>query len=408
MSQPQQHPWQRPPHSGPLTLPRAKSPSIESLRESLQQAAQHPEQCHKLVETFWQNLPRTPLIEPYDSEQSVVTFLWRATEPLAGVLLFLNAFTRKDQLTESQLERLIATDIWSLSMVMPNSWRASYAFHPYSAAARPVWLDSNDAREIREGLIQGIADPLNPEHMRNRSGRPQSVITLPAAPAQPWLQPRNGPRAEAAQPIAGPAGKQLWVWRPEGSENSTLPLLIACDGDVWTSSQNLVTTVNNLIHDREIPPLMLVMVDHSDLEERWKELSASGDGSHYLARVLLPWLRERYRLSTNAAEVIVAGQSLGGLTALNTVLHYPNLVGAALSQSASLWQELALPHPLPQVRAYLEVGSYETILLEPNRVFRDNLVASGSHITYVEYTGGHDYACWRGGIAQGLRALLPR
>jgi enterochelin esterase-like enzyme len=54
---------------------------------------------------------------------------------------------------------------------------------------------------------------------------------------------------------------------------------------------------------------------------------------------------------------------------------------------------------------YLECGKQEWVLLPLHRKFARMLRKGGQqqHLNYVEYNGGHDYACWRGGIADGLR-----
>jgi enterochelin esterase family protein len=108
---------------------------------------------------------------------------------------------------------------------------------------------------------------------------------------------------------------------------------------------------------------------------------------------------------------VVAGQSLGALTALRAALEHPEVVGGAIAQSASLWQRdlgagLA-GRRLAGLRAYIEVGTQEWVLREPNRAFARQLAAAGATVEFREYNGGHDYACWRGGIADGLRWMLP-
>ena len=55
---------------------------------------------------------------------------------------------------------------------------------------------------------------------------------------------------------------------------------------------------------------------------------------------------------------------------------------------------------------FLEVGSEERQVVTGNRRLRQILIESRRPFGYREYRGGHDYACWRGGIADGLIAAL--
>jgi enterochelin esterase family protein len=56
-------------------------------------------------------------------------------------------------------------------------------------------------------------------------------------------------------------------------------------------------------------------------------------------------------------------------------------------------------------RVYAEVGKQEWVLLPPHRTLAKIFKKPGIDCRYEEYNGGHDYACWRGGIAEGLRHL---
>lgn len=117
-----------------------------------------------------------------------------------------------------------------------------------------------------------------------------------------------------------------------------------------------------------------------------------------------------HAISPDAADRLVAGQSLGGAVALLTAAERPDAVGAFLAQSASLWQDgLAerVADAMPaSARGHLEVGRQEWVLLEPNRELHRRLAGAGVRHRYLEFNGGHDYACWRGGIAEGLAGLL--
>ena len=60
------------------------------------------------------------------------------------------------------------------------------------------------------------------------------------------------------------------------------------------------------------------------------------------------------------------------------------------------------------IRFYQEIGllEHEMIGVGMNRHFRDVLRAKGYPVKYREFYSGHDYACWRETLADGLVSLL--
>ncbi len=369
-----------------------------------------------VVEDFWQSHPESPLVEdaPNRPQERIVTFLWRDADA-EEVLLFVNRLTDERNLADSLMRRIPGTDVWHLSYRMRSGWRASYGFAPRHRGQRWAWSDG-DQVSVRRSLDRSLPDPRNVDECLGRAGNALSVVTLPDAPAQPWLARREGVPRGTVTEHEGPDGRTVWVYESPGTDAGVrragrrpLPVVVALDGDVWTSSQDLAGTLDNLIHDGELRPPLVVMPDSGGTRRRWTELDGTGAGPAWIADRLLPWARARWAVSTGPADVVVAGQSLGGLTALRAVLERPDAVGSALSQSASLWQhELTVDgRDLAGIRVYQEVGTQEWVLREPNEKLAARLAVSGADVHFVEYDGGHDYACWRGGIADGLRRLLP-
>ncbi len=405
--------WRIPPKPPrPRPAPLAASPVVTQLEQSLAETGgAGTRQGAALVDEFWSGPgAESPLVEPVPEHPGdrIVTFWWQDSEA-ERVLLFVNRITDERNLASSYLRRVAGTDIWHLSYRMASDWRASYAFLPQRD--RPVWLDGDDQAAIRAALDRGLADPRNPETTRNRPGTVMSVVSLPDAPAQHWVARRESVRRGSVAERTGPGDRRLWVYSPPTASDEPLPVVLVLDGEVWTSSQSLATTMDNLIHDRLVCPAHLVMLDSGGLRARWGELGSPGEIGRYLIRRLLPWARQEYPISDRREDVVLAGLSLGGLVALRTALEHPRQVGAVLSQSASLWSD-DLSGPLATsdvrgLRAYLEVGTQEWVLAEPNRRFADHLSGAGAEVRFVAYNGGHDYACWRGGIADGLRYLLP-
>ena len=57
------------------------------------------------------------------------------------------------------------------------------------------------------------------------------------------------------------------------------------------------------------------------------------------------------------------------------------------------------------MRFFQEAGSNEREVLDQNRRLRDLLRERGYEVGYREFQGGHDYACWRGSLADALTTV---
>ncbi|MET0448091.1 MAG: enterochelin esterase [Aeromicrobium sp.] len=387
----------------PWPSPLASSPAVHALGERPDARA---------VEAFWRDTaPVLPLVEPADDPaHAVVTFCWRDADA-EQVLLFANRLTDETSLGDSLMRRVLGTDLWHLSYRMPRDWRASYSFVPHRADEPAPWAGDGDQVAIRSALDHGRRDPRNPDTCRNRAGVVQSVVSLPDAPPQPWLEVRDVPRGEVVT-TTGPTGRTVWVHRPHGATDTPRPVVVALDGDAWTSTQSLPTILDNLVAEGLLPDVCALLVDSGDREARWRDLDATGGIDEYIVDELLPWARSRYGISADPTQVVVVGQSLGGLSALRTGLRHPGSVGAVVAQSASLWSDdllgLVAACTDPSIRVHLEVGALEWVLVQPHRELAIALEDAGIDVTFAEFTGGHDYACWRGGVADALVGLWGR
>jgi len=390
----------------PAPAPVAGSALVADLEVRLHDAADRS----AVLADFWAGPARaTPVVEPAAPGQGVVTFLLR-DDDAEQVLLFVNRLTDERDLGASLMRRVEGTDVWHLSYRMDDDWRASYAFLVQRPGERAPWLDAADQVAIRATLDRGRCDPRNPDRCRNRAGVEQSVASLPGAPDQPWLARRTGvPRGDVRRTTT-PDGRTAWLYRSVGVRQDA-PLLIALDGEVWTGPQDLPTTLDNLVHDSATRPLCALLLDSGGRDRRWDDLGEGSSMPDLVAGPLLEWARDVLPVSRSRDDVTVAGQSLGALTALWTLVTHPDRVGSVISQSASLWQDEILgvvPRAdLTGTRAWVEVGRQEWVLQPRHPRAADLLRAAGSDVRYDEFNGGHDYACWRGGIATALAALHP-
>lgn len=426
----------------PQRAPLATSPTLAAMHQRL---LERPQLASQLQAQLWQQVTSTPLLEadPTQEDKYLVTFLWRGAAH--SVLLFVNRLTDEKNLADSYMRRLPGTDTWYLTYRMDGDWRASYCFLPAPAAAQAPWLQGSQVR-LRQALDGGLPDPHNPVTCTNRRGFVQSVVSLPLAPAWPlgeWpvfsddaagagrfdgggLGAGRGD-ADAGRLDVGrldaivdleALGRQIWVYTPALIDRAqSWPVLLVLDGEVWLKRHHLHLALAQLMDAGLIAPAYIVFIDSGGTEQRWQELGDSeSDFGGYLSGQLLNWLKAHYAISPKPAERVVIGQSLGALTVLRTLVAYPQLIGAGISQSASLWQDVlfnelnaldATQTPLAGTRAWIEVGSQEWILapLQPKAVHQ--LRKAGMQVKDMVYNGGHDYACWRINLASALMQLLP-
>lgn len=382
---------------------------------------------------FWREanslaLPLVTAINGADNEREV-TFLWRAASPLRGVYVRLNRVTDKDNVAKGMMTQLPTTDIWHLTLRLPASYCGSYTMveiPPETPGETVLQLGS------RFASLVGKADPLNSAPGINVRGNAQeSVLALDHAPAQEeW----SGCRAYAGQlftsehRLAGQR-RRVRLYLPDVPVVQPLGLLVLTDGEIWFDHLGVSAAIDAAIRSGRIAPVAVLGIDNINARERIAILGGRRELVLDIAERLLPALRAKYpeRRWADRTQTVLAGQSLGGVTALMAARHAPESFGLVLSHSPSMWwtpdncnrpdhfsaeerswvSEHVLSAPSPAVRMHLCVGSLEGSTVPQVKQLHEKLRAAGVESHYSVYTGGHDYAWWRGALIDGLR-LLPR
>jgi len=305
-------------------------------------------------------LAGTPLVEPAGDGRFVLTFLWRGAE--RNVRLFGGPSAEHDD-----LQRLGATDVWYKSYTVPASTRLSYQLAPDVPKGRI------DSFRFASALLG--------------NERKVSIYTPPGGPAQ--------------------------------------AMVVLFDGTAYQTKVPTPTILDNLIAEKRIPPTMAVFIDNPDIATRGRELPPNPVFADVLAGDLMDEVRRRTSVAVPAARTILAGSSFGGLASAYVASRHPQVFGGVLSQSGSFWwhpqdgdptqpvymARVLLEKPVTPIRFYLEAGLFETgraqaTILDTSHHLRDVLQAKGYEVTYREHAAGHDYASWRGTLADGLVALL--
>lgn len=367
------------------------------------------------VADFWDFVEHTgtPLVEGAGDER-IVTFLHRDTSHSRTVLLLVNKLTDRHNLAASRMRPVPGTDIWHRSYRLRSDWRGSYQIAA-DGGDGIVHSGQIDEPYLRRLTGHAVSDPLNPRWLPYESGSRRSVAELPDAP-------RTGdwsPCAEAGNFAKHALGdRDVWLYTPVEAAGP-LPLIVLLDGEIWGRQQPVAPLLDNLIAQRLIPPVSLVTVSSFS---RFTEYACEPSFVDFLAGELVPWVGEQISITADPARTVIAGQSLGGLAAAYAGLRAADRFGLVLAQSGAFWWKSNTPDdtqaewlsgefartPRLPLRFHLQVGLDEWVNLQPNRHLRDVLTARDYPLSYSEFAGGHDRACWRELLAGGFVDLLGR
>lgn len=397
------------------------------------------------VDEFWADVRRrgTPLVgrDPLgDPEHRAVTFLWRGTLATRAVQVLPNKLGDPGAPAGNLMEHVPGTDVWHWTLRLRHDWRGTYDLY-VDDAAPDAGADSDagpDADVRRPPASRTPAywrwlrtrrrpDPYNSRTLPHRWGSgPVPYVELPAAPrAVDWELRPGVPRGTLTEHTVASArlggDRRVWLYEPPAAtgRSAPLPVLALLDGEHWGPRLGVGRMLDNLIADGRLPPVAALLPDAVDEATRWTDLTCRPEYVGFLSDELLPWAAGRLPLTDDPARTVVAGQSLGGLTAAYAAVATPHRFGNALVQSGSFWwpvgpeaewlTRVMAGAPRLPVRFRLSFGTQEWVALPAARRLRDTLAEHGYHdSSYREFNGGHDYLCWRTELADGLVELLGR
>lgn len=408
-------------------------------------------------EDWWRDLAArgAPIVEHAAGSLAQVTFLWQCPVGLAPARVYVsvNSVTNHHQQDPQSLVELPGTDIWYWQTRLPANWRGSYAFIPTGRDELPPALDPDgDPRQLghrawwRERARTSQSDPNNPLcPYRSDMGAWLSPLHLPEAPDQSAWTPLDTGRVTPCAPsrtliewTSARLGERRKAWlhhaRGQDTPSDDLALVLLLDGRRWAESVPIIPVIEEEVARDRLPPAAYLLIDSVDPTARQRDLGCSRDFWEAVQQELLPLIEARLPVTRAPARTLVAGQSLGGLAATYAALHWPERFGAAISSSGSFWWPeigqvyastnaggLRNPNASvwlagemarqarssgPPQRFFLEVGSREGVMIDVNETMAAALRGAGHHVDFRIYEGGHDPLCWRGGLIDGLRALL--
>ncbi|MFX1498560.1 MAG: alpha/beta hydrolase [Promethearchaeota archaeon] len=426
---------------------QAISPRIIRLREEIKLSGEDA------VSNFWKEIEEsgTPIFEKIegDDKYNIITFLVREEEEEANIICY-NLFVN-DDIKEGLLERIEDTNIYFKSYKILKGIRDTYCLSKNNP------LEPNNPIEnlFKFGDLV-FYDPFNSKlHQFKVDGFQFQLneFESPDAPPQPWYGERiniDHGKVEKFTSYSEVLDKKrkILVYSPPhySKKHSPYHFLLLFDGIIFEEIAKTSSTLDNLIADDKIPPVVAIMIENFlpiSIAQRAAELHPNPKFMSYIITELVPWIRENFNVTTNPSQSIIAGASYGGIASTFIAFKHPEIFGNILSMSgtyswypgAEFWvqrikdldniehwwtkqdekepewlvHQFAQSEKLP-LKIYLDVGVLEETndvnLLNSNRNFRTTLQDKGYNVHYVEFQGGHDMVCWRGSIAEGLIYLI--
>ncbi len=298
--------------------------------------------------------------------------IWQAGEPLVG-------------------QRVGKTDIWTAERHFPRDARFDYK----------VRVDGRQRN-----------DPLNP--LTQLDGyEPNSVLTMPDyVYPQSVVSRLRIPKGTVSSPFVLNSrylgyAKRIQIYAPAGYENlRNLPVLYVTDGPEYANASMgaLPVTLDNLIADGKIQPMMAVFIDPLAIDtgenRRGPELLTNPNFQNFITKELIPWVDSHYPTRPLREARGLVGMSLGGLHATYTATRQPEwfaLIGILspyyIAKPAVL-TEFENSKRLP-IKLFVSQGTYD-FDVRNTRHLRDVLRAKGYPFRYIETNDGHSWGNWRG------------
>ncbi|WDV56004.1 alpha/beta hydrolase-fold protein [Streptomyces coeruleorubidus] len=343
------------------------------------------------TDEFWV-AARTPASVP-DGDGWVTLFLWRGSD--AASIDF------ESWSEPVPLRRFGDTDCWYAEVRMPARLRVTYQFRVGEEA---------------------YADPFNPAG----AGGDRSIAATPDAPAQPhW--PAVG--ADGVLPL--PRTRIRWASERLGGRRTVRvhpaggggPVVLLLDGDDWLYLHPAMTAFDSAVASGEMPPVTLVFLPAKDRET---EFACRPELWEAVRDELLPLVAES-GVSADLDWLVVAGQSLGGLSAVYAALEFPELVSRVACQSGSFWwtsdavgsadplggpvggaiaARLREGADLSGLRVAFDVGEHETRMLPHCEAVEALAEQAGATVRVSRSASGHDRVGWRHALLRDVAWVL--
>jgi len=342
-----------------------------------------------------------PLVDGTD-----VTFVYRGEADAVYLRCWIAGLN-----TAQPLQHLEKTDLWAITIELPERSRIEYKFEV-----------------VRGGHKKLVLDPLNDVLAHDPFGA-NSVCQGYRYERPDWTEHDDETREGSITSVQIESKvfrerRDIEVYLPARfRKNRRYPLLVVHDGHDYLRYAALKTVLDNLIHRLEIPQMIVAMTNSPD---RLKEYAGRNSHADFVANEMLPLLTDKYPLIDHSRARGIMGASFGGVAALHTAWRHPELFSRLLLQSGSFafsdlgahergpvfdpvvrfMNEFRENPGQPGEKIYMCCGIYESLIYE-NRSLVPRLQAQGINVRFEEARDAHNWENWRDRLRNGLSWLYP-
>ncbi len=297
----------------------------------------------------------------------------------------------------------IEKGLWAYSMELPTTAYLEYSFYEPHTKKR-------------------VKDPLNGNTIYNGLGSDNYFFYMPDHSPTTLTERRKNVRHGKVTHhqvetwmLADDGQRDVYLYRPPVKE--PVPLLIVYDGMDYLERGKLNIIVDNLIHEKRIQPIAMAFLQNGG-DHRGVEYACSDATIMWLDNIILPLARKKLNLldtANNHGAYGVLGASFGGLMSVYTGLRMPEIFGKVISQSGVFESEgrdfaavdFIRAKQSREIKIWMDVGHFDW-LLEDNRRLQPILQGNGYEVTYREFSGGHNYTCWRNELGMALKEVFGK
>ena len=264
-----------------------------------------------------------------------------------------------------------------------------------------------------------ILDPENPNTVVGGFG-PNSELAMPEY-VQPWeieFNPNIEHGTVEMKSIFSThlnAVHQLKIYLPPGYNQNfpnSFPTVYFQDGFEYVNLASAVNVFDNLLDSNKTAPLIGVFVEPNNRNTEYGG-SLREEYQLFYIEELVPFIDSSYNTITEAVSRLVLGASLGGNISSLISYNNPQVFANCGIHSGALWvnnneaSNLIINGALKDIKWSSIWGSYEGGITSDMRLLRDELIAKGYELDWLELPEGHSWGLWRASLDRMLEYFFP-